>query len=382
MNQRTLLLIATGFVSSLTAPAYSQLALNVDQATGQVRIVNTSPTETVELNGYDIRSLQSGAPNDGLLNSTGWTKLQTSVGNGWQATGFANSELLLETNANSVLSLAPGASRSLGAAFTTNATRLNSAKTLAGFGNEYRDLAFSYTAATNNSAIEFGTVNYANTVFNNLVLDVDFGSGNVKLKNESSIAVTIEAYIINSAAGSLNTGWNGLRDTVANWQQNVGTANALAEVSRLNTSSAPGAPLAPLTIAAGATYDLGTAFTVGGVRDLDFSFLLTSDTAGDGFAGEVRYVGLHGDYNGDGAVNSADYTVWRDTMNSTSDLRADGNGNGTIDQADYAVWSGNYGATAPSSFSGAIATPEPTAIVSLLAAMVFAGAGVRSGRTG
>jgi hypothetical protein len=225
-------------------------------------------------------------------------------------------------------------------------------------------------------------VNYVNTVFNNLVLDVDFGSGNVKLKNESSIAVTIEAYMINSAAGSLNTAWNGLRDTVANWQQNVGTANALAEVSRLNTNSAPGAPLAPLTIAPGATYDLGTAFTVGSVWDLDFSFLLTSDTAGDGFGGEVRYVGLYGDYNGDGAVNAADYTVWRDTMNSMSDLRADGNGNGTVDQADYAVWSGNYGATVPSSFSSAVATPEPTAIASLLAAIVFAGAGVRSGRAG
>lgn len=380
MNKRALFLTATGALLFVAAPAYSQLVLNVDQATGQVRIVNTSPSETVELNGYDIRSLQSGAANDGLLNSTGWNRLQTSVGGGWQATGFANSELLLETNANNYLSLAPGASRSLGAAFTTNATRLNAAKTLAGFGNEYRDLTFTYTAATNNSAIEFGSVNYANTVFNNLVLDVDFGSGNVKLKNESSIAVTIEAYIISSAAGSLNTGWNGLRDTVANWQQNVGTANALAEVSRLNTSSAPGAPLAPLTIAPGAIYDLGTAFTVGSVRDLDFSFLLTSDTAGNGFAGEVRYIGLHGDYNGDGAVNAADYTVWRDTLNSVTDLRADGNGDGTVNQVDYAVWSGNYGATAASSFSNAVATPEPTAIVSLLAALAFTGTGVRSGR--
>jgi len=380
MNQRALLLIATGVVSSLTAPAYSQLALNVDQATGLVRIVNTSATETVELNGYDLRSLQTGAANDGLLNSAGWTKLQTAVGNGWQATNFANSELLLETNANNFLSLAPGASRSLGAAFTTNASRIGAAQTAAGFGKEYRDVAFTYTAATNNSTIEFGTVNYENTVFNNLVLNVDFGSGNVKLKNESAIAVTIEAYMVKSAAGSLSPSWNGLRDTVANWQQNVGTTKALAEVSRLDANSNPGAPLAPLTIAAGATYDLGSAFTVGGLRDLDFSFLLTSDTAGNGFAGEVRYIGLHGDYNGDGSVNAADYTVWRDTLNSTSDLRADGNGNGTVDQADYGVWSGNYGATTPSSFSSAIATPEPTAIASLLAALALAGVGARSRR--
>lgn len=362
---------------SLAAPAQSQLALNVNQSTGLVRIVNTSATETVELNGYDIRSLQSAATNDGLLNSTGWTKLQTAVGNGWQATNFANSELLLETNANSFLSLAPGASRSLGNAFTTNASRIAAAQTAAGFGKEYRDLAFSYTAATNGSAIEFGTVNYENTVFNNLVLNVDFGSGNVKLKNESAIAVTIEAYIINSTAGSLNPSWNGLRDTVANWQQNVGTSHALAEISRLNTSSDPGAPLAPLTIAAGATYDLGSAFTVGGVRDLEFSFLLTSDTTGAGFAGEVRYIGLHGDYNSDGAVNAADYTVWRDTLNSTTDLRADGNSNGTVDQADYGVWSSNYGATVASSASYAAAIPEPATLASAALTLVATSVGAR-----
>ena len=38
-----------------------------------------------------------------------------------------------------------------------------------------------------------------------------------------------------------------------------------------------------------------------------------------------------GDYNGDGKVDAADYTVWRDTLGSTTDLRADGNGNGSID---------------------------------------------------
>src|SRR5262249_14859890 len=34
-----------------------------------------------------------------------------------------------------------------------------------------------------------------------------------------------------------------------------------------------------------------------------------------------------GDYNGDGVVDAADYTFWRDRVGST-DLRADGDGNG------------------------------------------------------
>ncbi|MEX2172656.1 MAG: right-handed parallel beta-helix repeat-containing protein [Pirellulales bacterium] len=55
---------------------------------------------------------------------------------------------------------------------------------------------------------------------------------------------------------------------------------------------------------------------------------------------------LVGDYNGDGAVNAADYTIWRDTLGSTTDLRANGNdSNSVIDAADYGVWTANFGET-------------------------------------
>jgi hypothetical protein len=52
-----------------------------------------------------------------------------------------------------------------------------------------------------------------------------------------------------------------------------------------------------------------------------------------------------GDYNRDGAVDAADYTVWRDTLGSTTDLRADGNGDGIIDATDYMNWKAGYGFT-------------------------------------
>jgi Type I phosphodiesterase / nucleotide pyrophosphatase len=57
-------------------------------------------------------------------------------------------------------------------------------------------------------------------------------------------------------------------------------------------------------------------------------------------------VALAGDYNHDGKVDAADYTVWRDTKGSKTDLRADGNGDGTVDQDDYDVWKANFNATA------------------------------------
>ena len=53
-----------------------------------------------------------------------------------------------------------------------------------------------------------------------------------------------------------------------------------------------------------------------------------------------------GDYNGNGIVDAADYTVWRDTLGSTTALAADGSGNLVVDQADYGVWKTNFGHTA------------------------------------
>ncbi len=60
--------------------------------------------------------------------------------------------------------------------------------------------------------------------------------------------------------------------------------------------------------------------------------------------------GVLGDYNGNGAVDAADYTIWRDTLGSTEDFRANGNNEGAsedlIDEADYDVWKANYGQAA------------------------------------
>ena len=43
----------------------------------------------------------------------------------------------------------------------------------------------------------------------------------------------------------------------------------------------------------------------------------------------VQTTATPGDFNGDGKVDAADYTVWRDTLGSTSDLRANGDNTGT-----------------------------------------------------
>ncbi|TWT99439.1 PEP-CTERM motif protein [Botrimarina colliarenosi] len=55
---------------------------------------------------------------------------------------------------------------------------------------------------------------------------------------------------------------------------------------------------------------------------------------------------IAGDYNGDGRVDAADYTVYRDTVGSTEDFRADGDADGMIDEGDYATWAEDYGYSA------------------------------------
>ena len=61
---------------------------------------------------------------------------------------------------------------------------------------------------------------------------------------------------------------------------------------------------------------------------------------------------LLGDYNQNGVVDAADYTVWRDTqgLSVTLGTGADGNFDGVITGADFTVWRSHFG---QSSGSGA-----------------------------
>ncbi|WP_231930894.1 hypothetical protein [Botrimarina hoheduenensis] len=118
---------------------------------------------------------------------------------------------------------------------------------------------------------------------------------------------------------------------------------------------------------------LGDSFAVISAPSLTGQFAtLTTPALAAGLAWDASYsptgltlsvvtASLPGDYNNDGQVDAADYTVWRDALGSQMNLAADGSGNGIVDQADYNVWVNNFGAT----FSIAIAVPEPSAGVAM-----------------
>lgn len=74
---------------------------------------------------------------------------------------------------------------------------------------------------------------------------------------------------------------------------------------------------------------------------------------------------LAGDYDGDGDVDSDDYTAWSNAFGSDNPA-ADGNGDGVVDSADYTIWRDAFAAASQA------AIPEPTAAAILAVVMLSA----------
>jgi hypothetical protein len=70
-----------------------------------------------------------------------------------------------------------------------------------------------------------------------------------------------------------------------------------------------------------------------------------------------------GDFNGDGIVDAADYSVWRNNLGTTFDLHGNGNEEGTsagrVDHADFQLWKANFDRTSDAGSAAGSALPEP-----------------------
>jgi hypothetical protein len=120
-----------------------------------------------------------------------------------------------------------------------------------------------------------------------------------------------------------------------------------------------------------------------GVQSFDLTFI----TAGAPTATGTMYIDdisaalvaaptLAGDYNHDGVVDAADYTVWRDSLGQTgTGLAADGDNDGAVTVLDYQVWQLNFGKTSGGSGAGhGGVVPEPASwMLALLLAISAAG---------
>jgi len=97
---------------------------------------------------------------------------------------------------------------------------------------------------------------------------------------------------------------------------------------------------------------------------------------------------LWGDFNDDGRVDSADYTVWRNNLGAADDSKILDRGDGVagIDSGDYEIWKTHFGGSLGQGGLAAGEVPEPSSalgglVASVLISGAFRGRFVASGPT-
>ncbi|MGI9455220.1 MAG: dockerin type I domain-containing protein [Aeoliella sp.] len=334
----------------------ARLQLLVDRATGATQINNVTGA-AVTLDGYEINS-PGGAlqPGDDLPVGTGWDSLEDQSTTGWLEIASPTSRLLAELNSDSSTVLNNSSAFDLGHAYGFSPTVI---------GQSLEDLTFQYSLPT--GEVLDGFIEYEGP-HNNLVLVVDPTTGEGALQNQSQFTISIDGYEVTSESSSLESGtWTSLEDnSVPGWLEIGSPSDGL--IAELNSDGST-------ELTSGEFLSLGTVWDSAGTRDLQLQFSLEGEGTGD--------------YNGDENVNAADFVVWRNTLGSTTDLRADGDGNGTVEADDYLFWKARYGlpigtgiitgivefGTLPTG-SGSInasAVPEPATYLIFSLALLFAG---------
>jgi hypothetical protein len=209
------------------------------------------------------------------------------------------------------------------------------------------------------------------------------------LKLGDSSATTTEEW--RSYATAIPDGEDRTIDLRWFWKYDIAPGDEFRARLRLSTDEAVGADLTNPSmeydfLVSGATEAFEMFQSSLAIPDAIRSFDLTFITAGAVSAMGLLHIddislalgkaiSLPGDYNADGIVDAADYTVWRDTFGSTGvELPADGNGDGSVTQLDYEIWKSHFGDTSIGFDSGRDSTapvPEPRSCLMLTTALAF-----------
>lgn len=102
-----------------------------------------------------------------------------------------------------------------------------------------------------------------------------------------------------------------------------------------------------------------------------FSDFVTTAIVSNGENVKIDYLVslLAGDYNGDGFVDAADYTVWRDNLGAPAGTLPNDIDGGVIGTVQYDTWVENYGASSATSTASAV--PEPSMVILSLVGFGF-----------
>lgn len=318
-----------------------QPVLVVNRQSGEVSLRNPGASAAIPIDSYDVLS-ESGA-----LDQANWSSIASAIGSsGWREANPAPTRLS-ELNPLSSQAFSPGATISLGAVFQPADQP---------FGEDTDDVAFAFSPAGEGTVN--GIVVYEGVATDTLTLNVDRTTGAAQIINGFREEVSIDTYTISSESQALSPTGEGWSPIGGDWRV---ASDDSGVVSELN-------PLSAISLASGAAQSLGDLFdfnAAGAREDLVFEFSLPSE----GFTrfGKVVFddeltvlpQGLPGDFNNDGSVDAADYSVWRDNQGQSDEaLNGNGTGSGTVGPADYALWRSQYGA---STGAAAVGVPEPAA---------------------
>jgi hypothetical protein len=333
------------------AAADEDFSVVINGRTGAALLRNDG-NSTVQLDGYLLRS-----PGVDVFNPASWSRLDDNPATpGWSAAPGTGNRLG-EANLFGSTSVTPGATLPIGSPYLPFSPS-SVGELEPGLGT----IEFTYSDA---GGAFTGDVEFLSR--NTVVLVVDPISGAVSLQNQSNFGINIDSYLVRSVSAIPvldPTGWTPLEDSVAGWMASTGFANRIAEGNLFGStflaanggSLSLGEPVDPALL--DDENDLELEYTVSGLGSIVGGVLFAAAPS------EVP-----GDYNGDGRVNAADYTVWRNHLGETFTLTNVDPGATTpnvVDQEDYSFWKLRFGATSGSGGggggSGQLATgavPEP-----------------------
>ncbi len=204
-----------------------------------------------------------------------------------------------------------------------------------------------------------GTCSRAGTVGGNLVNS----SGTVAPGNSPGM-LTIDGNYDQGSGGTLAIEIGGIQAGVDFDVLNVLGDTSLAgtlSVSLIDGFTPSGGNTFKVLTAGGELTDAG--LTLGGSGAA--SFTMSIDTTNDWITLLAAGTGggLTGDYSGNGVVDAADYTLFRDNLGADSGVLQNNDIAGVIDVGHYNQWKQNFGTSGTGSSA---AVPEPASLVLLL----------------
>ncbi len=196
------------------------------------------------------------------------------------------------------------------------------------------------------------TLNDTDFVSLSNIIDVDYFS--FEVSDPISLSVTLEpegpvySTRANSSQSYTTIDSSSSANLVLELYQVDGETETLIETATA-TGIGESESLSEITLADAGTYAVKVSSLTNAIQL--YSLELTADSI------------LAGDYNDDGQVDAADYTVWRDSLQSNDSLANETASLGVADLQDYQVWVSQYGLA--QSTASAFTIPEPHTLVLL-----------------